>query len=44
MTTPFTTIPNEMDRSFLDADIPDIVSKLTIDEKVDLLAGRSFWE
>lgn len=44
MTTPFLSIPNEMDRSFLDANVADIVSQLTIDEKIELLAGRSFWE
>lgn len=40
----FLSKPNEMDRSFLDANVDDVVSKLTIDEKIDLLSGRNFWE
>ena len=32
-----------MDRSFLDADIPEIVSKLKADERALLLAGVNWW-
>ena len=32
-----------MDRSFLDADIPEIVSKLKADERALLLSGVNWW-
>ena len=35
---------DQMDRSFLSASIPELVGKLTTDEKISLLAGRNFWE
>lgn len=33
-----------MDRSFLTASIPDVVARLTDDEKAELLSGKSTWE
>ncbi|KAK4689561.1 beta-glucosidase, partial [Tremellales sp. Uapishka_1] len=33
----------DLDRSFLEASIPDLLKKLTLDEKISLLAGRDFW-
>ncbi|KAL7421535.1 hypothetical protein Q5752_003304 [Cryptotrichosporon argae] len=39
-----TAKPNaEMDRSFLEASVPELIAKLTLDEKAQLLAGRDFW-
>ncbi|RXK40470.1 hypothetical protein M231_02303 [Tremella mesenterica] len=32
-----------MDRSFLSANIPDLVGRLTMEEKISLLAGEDFW-
>lgn len=32
-----------MSRSFLDASVPDIVNKLSLDEKISLLAGPNWW-
>ncbi|KAI0315538.1 glycoside hydrolase family 3 protein [Amylostereum chailletii] len=32
-----------MDRSFLDASIPDLVKRLKTDEKIELLAGPNWW-
>lgn len=33
-----------MDRSFLTADIDDLVGKMNTDEKVRLLAGDGWWQ
>jgi len=33
-----------LDKSFLDADINQLVKQLTMDEKVSLLAGSGWWE
>jgi beta-glucosidase len=33
-----------MDRSFLDASVPELLKKLTVNEKISLLAGRTWWE
>jgi hypothetical protein len=33
-----------MDRSFIDADIPDLVDKLTQEEKRILLAADGWWQ
>lgn len=33
-----------MDRSFLDADVDEIVGQLTDMEKISLLAGRDWWK
>ena len=33
-----------MDRSFLTADIHTIVQRLTLDEKIRLLAGDGWWQ
>lgn len=38
------SMPSSSDRSFLEASIPDIVNKLTLNEKIDLLAGKNWWE
>jgi beta-glucosidase len=35
---------DKMDRSFLTADIPDLVKKMTTSEKVSLLAGMGWWK
>ena len=35
---------DQMDKSFLSASVPELLKKLTRDEKVSLLAGRNFWE
>lgn len=32
-----------LDLSFLDADIDDIVGRLTVQEKISLLAGKDRW-
>lgn len=32
-----------MSRSFLDASIPELVEKLSLDEKISLLAGPNWW-
>lgn len=32
-----------MDRSFIDADLDEIISKLTVQEKAALIAGKDFW-
>lgn len=32
-----------MSRSFLDASIPELVQRLTLDEKISLLAGPNWW-
>lgn len=32
-----------MSRSFLDASIPELVQKLSLDEKISLLAGPDWW-
>lgn len=34
---------SHMDRSFLDADVDEIVAALTIPEKISLLAGKDRW-
>lgn len=36
-------IVTTMDRSFLDASLPDLIKKLSLDEKVTLLAGKDWW-
>lgn len=33
-----------MDRSFLTANIADVVQELTLDEKIILLSGKNWWE
>jgi beta-glucosidase len=33
-----------MDRSFLKANIPELVKKMTTSEKVSLLAGKDWWK
>jgi hypothetical protein len=33
-----------MDRSFLTADIAEVVEKMTTDEKIQLLAGDGWWQ
>lgn len=33
-----------LDRSFLDANIDELLKKLTMDEKISLLAGKNWWE
>lgn len=35
---------DQMDKSFLDASIPEILKKLTLDEKIALLAGKDWWK
>ncbi len=35
---------DQMDRSFLTASIPDLIKKLTQDEKISLLAGKDWWK
>jgi beta-glucosidase len=35
---------DQFDKSFLDADIKQLVKELTMDEKVSLLAGSGWWE
>lgn len=32
-----------MSRSFLDANIPDLVKKLSVDEKIKLLSAPNWW-
>lgn len=32
-----------MDRSFLEASLPDLIRELSLDEKVTLLAGKDWW-
>jgi hypothetical protein len=32
-----------MDRSFLDASIPEIINKLSLNEKIELLSGKDWW-
>jgi beta-glucosidase len=39
-----TTTNDKFDKSFLDADINQLVKSLTMDEKVSLLAGSGWWE
>jgi hypothetical protein len=34
---------SHMDKSFLDADIPTLISQLTVPEKISLLAGKDRW-
>jgi hypothetical protein len=38
------TTNDQFDKSFLDADINQLVKQLTMDEKVSLLAGSGWWE
>jgi beta-glucosidase len=38
------TTNDQMDRSFIDADIKQLVGELTMDEKISLLAGQGWWE
>lgn len=33
-----------LDRSFLDADIDELLKQLTVTEKISLLAGKNWWE
>jgi beta-glucosidase len=35
---------DQMDRSFLKASVPELLKKLTQDEKISLLAGRDWWK
>ena len=35
---------DKMDRSFLDADLDELVKKMKQDEKISVLAGRGWWE
>lgn len=35
---------DKMDRSFLTASVPELLKKLTIEEKVSLLAGKDWWK
>ena len=41
MSAPITN--DKMDRSFLDASIPDLIKELTTNEKISLLAGQNWW-
>ncbi|KAI9632811.1 putative beta-glucosidase [Dioszegia hungarica] len=34
---------DQMDRSFLDASIPELLKQLTMEEKISLLAGKDWW-
>jgi hypothetical protein len=36
-------IPQNKYQSFVDADLDHLVTKLTVDEKVNLLAGSTWW-
>jgi hypothetical protein len=33
-----------MDRSFLTADVPTLLKQMTVEEKISLLAGHSWWK
>lgn len=33
-----------MDRSFLDADVETVLTELSLNEKISLLAGEGWWE
>lgn len=33
-----------MDRSFIDADVEDVLAQMTVAEKISLLAGRDWWK
>lgn len=35
---------DKLDKSFLDADIKQLLKEMTMDEKVSLLAGSGWWE
>jgi beta-glucosidase len=35
---------DQLDKSFLDADINKLIKEMTVDEKVSLLAGAGWWE
>lgn len=35
---------DQMDRSFLDASIPELLKQLTMEEKISLLAGKDWWK
>lgn len=35
---------DQMDRSFLEASIPELLKQLSTEEKVSLLAGKNWWE
>jgi beta-glucosidase len=38
------TTNDQMDKSFIDASIPELIKKLTTDEKISLLAGKDWWK
>jgi beta-glucosidase len=33
-----------LDRSFLEADLEELLRQLSIEEKISLLAGKNWWE
>lgn len=35
---------DQLDRSFLDANIPELVKQMTMPEKISLLAGKDWWK
>jgi len=35
---------DQMDRSFLSASVPELVKKLSVEEKVSLFAGKDWWK
>ena len=35
---------DKLDRSFLDADVHELVKQMTLPEKVSLLAGKDWWK
>ena len=35
---------DKLDKSFLDADIKQLLKEMTMDEKVSLLAGAGWWD
>jgi len=35
---------DEMDRSFLTASVPELLKKLSTEEKTSLLAGKDWWK
>jgi beta-glucosidase len=35
---------DQLDRSFLDASVPELVKKMTMEEKISLLAGKDWWK
>lgn len=35
---------DQMDRSFLEADIKELLGKMSVDEKIGMLAGNDWWK